>query len=159
AEKKVEEMITIYRIPVIVERFIDGPEITVVVVDDGQKRHVFMAEKVFRKKPDGKHFFTSLESYEDIQAYRYKPVVDELMRAKIAKLTVRAFSALQHKDYAKFDVRIEESTNTPYFTDSNPNTAFGPDVGLPLIEVLARYKISFDDLLMSLLSKYARQLV
>ena len=158
AQKRVEEMIATYKMPVVVEKFIDGPEITVVIVDDGSKHHVFMGEKVFRKKADGKHYFTSLESYEDLKTYRYKPVTDEVMRKKIANLAVRAFRGLQHKDYAKFDIRLEESTSTPYFTDSNPNTALGPDLGLPLTEVLAMYKVSFDDVLLTLLSKYARQL-
>ena len=157
AQKKVDSMIGTYKLPVIVERFIDGPEITIVVVDDGVRRHVFMGQKVFRRKADGKHYFTSLDSYDDARAYTYT-LVDEPLRAKIAKLAVRAFHGLHHKDYAKFDVRVEESTNTPYFTDSNPNTAFGPDLGLPLTEVLAMHGVSFEDLLMSLLSKYARQL-
>ena len=116
-----------------------------------------MAEKIFRKKPDGKHFFTSLESYEDEKAYRYK-VVEEPLRSKIEKLAVRAFNGLSHKDYAKFDIRVDESTNTPYFTDSNPNTAFGPDKGLPFTEVAALHDIKFDDILLSLLSKYAKEI-
>lgn len=71
AQKRVDEMISTYRLPVIVERFIDGPEITVVVFDDGDKKSVFMAEKVFKKKT-GKHYFTSLASYDDLHAYKYK---------------------------------------------------------------------------------------
>jgi len=157
AQRKVDSMLSTYKLPVIVERFIDGPEITVVVFDDGFKRHVFMGQKIFKKRPDGKHYFTSIESYDDARAYTYT-VVEESLRAKIAKLAVRAFHGLHHKDYAKFDVRVEESTNTPYFTDSNPNTAFGPDLGLPLTEVLAMHDVSFEDMLASLLTKYARQL-
>src|SRR3989344_2061881 len=158
AQRKVDGMLTIYKLPVIVERFIDGPEITVVVFDDGVRRHVFMGQKVFRKKPDGKHFFTSLESYDDARAYTYT-AVEEALAQKITKLAIRAFHGLHHKDYAKFDVRVEDSTNTPYFTDSNPNTALGPDLGLPLTEVLAMHGVGFTDMLASLLAKYARQLV
>src|SRR3989338_2138113 len=158
AQKQVDEMIVTYKLPVIVERFIDGPEITVVVLDDGIRRHVVMGQKVFRKKPDGKHFFTSLESYDDARAYTYT-AVEEALAQKITKLAIRAFHGLHHKDYAKFDVRVEDSTNTPYFTDSNPNTALGPDAGLPLTEVLALHGVSFEDMLASLLAKYARQLV
>ncbi len=158
AQKTVDEMISTYKLPVIVERFVDGPEITVVVFDDGAKNHVFMAEKIFRKKPDGKHFFTSFESYDDIRAYQYKHV-EEPLAVKIRTLAIRAFNGLYHKDYAKFDVRVEESTNTPYFTDSNPNTAIGPDLGLPLTEVLAMHGVSFADMLLSMLSKYAKQLL
>ena len=157
AQKKVDFMITTYHQPVIVEQFIDGPEITVCVFDDGVKKHVFMGQKVFRKKPDGKHFFTSIESYDDAKAYTYVHV-EEPIRTKLARLSVRAFNGLRHKDYAKFDVRYDESTNTPYFTDSNPNTAFGPDLGLPYTEVAAMHGLKFQDILASLLSKYARQL-
>jgi len=156
AQSKVDSMISTYKMPVIVEKFIDGPEITVVVFDDGGKKHVFMGEKIFRKKPDGKHFFTSHESYDDENAYKYKKV-DEPLNSKIAALAVRAFRGLLHRDYAKFDVRIEESSGTPFFTDSNPNTAFGPDMGLPMTEVMALNGISFQDTLISLLSKYAGQ--
>ncbi len=154
---RVNKMISTYRYPVIVEKFIGGPEITVVVFDDGTKRHVFMAQKVFRKPPDGKHFFTSFESYDDAKAYKYVPVEEDL-RFEITKLAVRAFGGLQHNDYAKFDVRVDEETKTPYFTDSNPNTAFGPDMGLPMTEVMAMHGVEFADTMASLLSKYAKNL-
>ena len=55
-------------------------------------------------------------------------------------------------------MHYNEASNTLYFTDSNPNTAFGPDTGLPFTEVAAIYHISFDDLLASMLSKYGKQL-
>ncbi|HCM81796.1 MAG: D-alanine-D-alanine ligase [Microgenomates group bacterium GW2011_GWC1_43_11] len=156
AQKQVDELIAIYKMPVIVERFIDGTEVTVVVFDDGQKCHVLMGEKIFRIKPDGKHFFTSIQSYADAKSYKYKKLEDDTLRNKIEKLAVRAFNGLEHVDYAKFDVRVDDSTNTPYFTDSNPNTAFGPDPGLPFTEVCKLHEISFEDILISLLSKYAK---
>lgn len=157
AQRKVDRMIARYKLPVIVEQFVDGPEITVCVFDDGNKKHVFMGQKIFRKKPDGKHFFTSLESYDDLHAYRYTHVAEPL-QSKIAKLAIRAFHGLHHKDYAKFDIRYDEHTNTPYFTDSNPNTAFGPDLGLPFTEVAAMHGVTFDDLIASLLSKYGKEI-
>ncbi len=158
AQKQVDKMITTYKMPVIVEQFIDGPEITVIVFDDGRKKHVFMGQKIFKTKPDGKHYFTSIESYEDARAYRYD-YVEESLAAKIGQLAVRAFKGLHHKDYAKFDVRVDEKTNIPYFTDSNPNTAFGPDLGLPFTEVLALHKITFEEVLTSLLTKYGKNLL
>ena len=158
AQKKVDKMIGTYKMPVVVEKFIDGPEITVVVFDDGTKMHVLMGQKIFRKKPDGKHYFTSSDSYDDERAYKYT-VVEEPLLGKIELLAKRAFRGLQHKDYAKFDVRVDEKTGTPYFTDSNPNTAFGPDTGLPLTEVFALHGISFEEVISSLLSKYAKNIV
>ncbi len=158
AEKKVEKMLTTYHIPVVVEKFIDGLEVTACVFDDGNKKHVFLGQKKFHFRPDGKHQFTSLESYSNARdAYSYV-IPEEPLATKIKKLAVRAFKACEFKDYAKFDLRIEESTNTVYFTDSNPNTAFGPDIGLPFTEVLALNGIKFQDVLASMMSKYAKQL-
>ncbi|HCS78809.1 TPA: hypothetical protein DIV55_03620 [Patescibacteria group bacterium] len=157
AQKRVDDMITKYKIPVIVEQFVNGPEITVCVFDDGIKNHVFMGQKTFRKKTDGKYYFTSFESYSDEHAYTYRPV-EESLRLKIERLAVRAFNGLNHKDYAKFDIRIDDVTGTPYFTDSNPNTALGPDTGLPFTEVAAMYGIDFEEIIVSLLSKYAKNL-
>lgn len=157
AQKKVDSMIGTYKLPVVVERFIDGPEITAVVIDDGSRKRCFLGEKAFGYKPDGKHYFTSFESYDDETSYRYKMPSEEIA-SKVSALAIRAFNGLHHNDYAKFDVRIEDSTGTPYFTDSNPNTAFGPDMGLPMTEVLAMNGVAFPDLLTSLLAKYAKSL-
>lgn len=156
AQKKVDDMIGTYKIPVIVERFIDGREITAAVFHDGTKNHVFLGEKIFRNKVDGKHFFTSFESYNDARAYKYKPV-DEPLASKLETLVVRAFNGLSNNDYAKFDIRVDEK-GTCLFTDCNPNTAFGPDIGLPFTEVLALNGITFTEVLVSLLSKYAKNL-
>ncbi len=156
AQEKVNEMIGTYRLPVIVEEFIDGSEITVVVFEDSQRKHVFMARKKFRKKQDGKHYFTSLESYDDARSYKYGPVEEELT-GRIQRLTEKAFGVLHNRDYAKFDVRVDEKDGTPYFTDCNPNTAFGPSLGLPFTEVLAMHGVEFKTVLASLMSKYARK--
>lgn len=157
AEKQVNDLIGEYRLPVIVERFITGPEITAAVFDDGRKKHVFLAEKKFRLKPDGKYYFTSLESYADTNPYTYQKVRDSNLAARIEELTRRAFSVLHNQDYAKFDIRIDEESGTPYFTDCNPNTAFGPNQGLPFTEVLNLHGIKFEQVLASLISKHAKK--
>jgi len=154
-QKKVAKMIETYKIPVIVEQFVGGPEITAVIYDDGRKKHQFYGQKVFRVKPDGKHDFTSLESYDDARAYKYI-IPEQAVIDRISPLMVRAFEVLGYQDYAKFDIRLDENDGTPYFIDCNPNTAFGPDKGLPMTEVLALNGVDFITLLKSLLSKHAR---
>lgn len=158
AEARAYELVKTYRIPVVVERFINGPEVTVVVYDDGRRRHTFMAQKKFNIKPDGKYEFTSLESYNDENAYTYELIEDKKLEKKIKRLAEKAFRCLRYRDYAKFDVRVEEETGTPYFTDANPNTAFGPDLGLPMTEVLTMHGITFETLILSLLSKHAKKI-
>ncbi len=157
ASKKIAKMLDEHKMHVIAEQFIDGPEITAVVFDDGHKKHVFLGQKMFRIKPDGKHDFTSLESYDDIKAYYYK-IPEQDVIDRIAPLVVRSFDTLNYRDYAKFDIRYEEATKTPYFIDCNPNTAFGPDKGLPMTEVLVLHNVEFTHMLKSLLCKYAAKI-
>jgi D-alanine-D-alanine ligase len=158
AQEQVDEMIRTYKLPVMVEKFVDGLEITVVVLEDYHKKHVFLGQKVFGFKPDGKHSFTSLESYSEKDSYHYQLVSDKGLARKITQYAEKAFTALHNHDYAKFDVRVDAESGNPYFIDANPNTAFGPSLGLPLTEVLALYHIPFSDVLACLISKYARKI-
>jgi len=152
--KKVEELQGDYKIPVLIEKFIDGQEITAVVFEDGITRHVFLAEKKFRIKADGKHEYTSIESYDIPNAAKYQLVEEELEK-KVAELCARAFEILRFSDYAKFDIRVDEKDRTPYFIDCNPNTALGPG-DQPMTEVMKLHGIEFEDILASLLSKHAK---
>ena len=159
AQKQVDELITTYHLPVIVEKFVDGPEITVVVFEDSRKKHVFMGQKRFGVLPDGKHAFTSLESYADPNSYHYDPVTDSALASKIELLAARAFTALHNKDYTKYDILVDAQDGTPYFTDCNPNTAFGPNMGLPFTEIIETlYGLRFEKILEALLSKYAKMI-
>jgi D-alanine-D-alanine ligase len=153
--KKVEELQNAYnRIPVLIEKFIDGLELTGVVFDDGKTRHVFLANKKFKLKPDGKHAYTSIESYNATDAYKYEPVEEELEK-KVSELCSKAFDILRFSDYAKFDIRVDEKDMIPYFIDCNPNTALGPG-DQPMTEVMNMYGIEFSDILASLLSKHVK---
>ncbi len=157
AQMRVEEMLSTYKMPVIVEKFIDGPEVTAIVFDDGYKKHVFLGEKIFGFKPDGKHEFTSLESYDVPDSYTYKK--HEQFADKITKYVIQAFNVLKHKDYGKFDIRVDEISKVPYITDSNPNTAFGPSMGLPIMEVTSLYGVKFEEMLLSMISRHAKSII
>jgi D-alanine-D-alanine ligase len=152
--KKVEELQGDYKIPVLVEKFIDGQEITGVVFEDGKTRHVFLAEKKFRIKADGKHEYTSIESYDNPNAAKYQFVEEELGK-KVSELCARAFEVLRFSDYAKFDIRVDEKDGTPYFIDCNPNTALGPG-DQPMTQVMELHGIEFADILASLLSNHVK---
>jgi D-alanine-D-alanine ligase len=152
--KKVEDLRGDYKIPVLVEKFIDGPEITGIVFEDGKTRHVFLAEKKYHLKPDGKYEYTSIESYDVSNAWKFEFVEEELEK-KIAELCTKAFEILRFTDYAKFDIRVDEKDSTPYFIDCNPNTALGPG-DQPMTEVMKLHGIEFEDILASLLSKHAK---
>src|SRR5215211_712907 len=150
--KKVQDLQGDYKIPVLVEKFIDGPEVTGIVFEDGKTRQVFLAQKKFGLKPDGKHEYTSIESYDVPTAYKYQLVEEELEK-KLIELCAKAFEILRFSDYAKFDVRVAETNGTPYFIDCNPNTSFGPG-DQPMTQVMKLHGIEFEEILSSLLSNH-----
>src|SRR5574339_998083 len=152
--KKVEDLQGDYKISVLVEKFIDGREITAVVFEDGKTRHVFLAEKKFRIKPDGKHAYTSIERYENPNAAKYQLVEEEELEKKVSELCAKAFEVLRFSDYAKFDIRVDENM-TPYFIDCNPNTALGPG-DQPMTQVMNVNGVEFPEILSSLLSKHVK---
>jgi len=157
AQQQADMLIGAYKMPVIVERFIEGPEITAVAFDDGERVHILCAEKVFKETEERKYLFTSFESYNDAECYSYT-LADPTVTEAVTGYARRAFEVLRCRDYAKFDVRVDAETGTPYFTDANPNTAFGPNLGLPMTEVLHMHGIKFSRVLASLMSKHARRI-
>jgi len=158
AQKRVEALYGEYGLPVLVEQFIDGPELAGIVFDDGAAQQVFMAQKSFRRKPDSKHEFTSQQPNGQPASYRFELMDDDELCQTASELCVKAFDALRFTDYAKFDMRVDARNNTPYFIDANPNTAFGPAKGLPLTEILSLYGLQFPEILASLLSKHAKSI-
>ena len=62
AQERADALIGTYKLPVVVEQFIVGPEITVVAFDDGEQVHIFCAQKVFKESESRKYLFTSFES-------------------------------------------------------------------------------------------------
>ena len=82
-----------------------------------------------------------------------------MLEKKIVQYVTKAFTVLHNKDYAKYDIRVDDETGTPYFTDCNPNTAFGPHSGLPFTEIVETlYGLKFEKVLAALLSKYAKKI-
>ena len=55
-----------------------------------ERKPRIIRRKIFKNKVDGKHFFTSFESYDQPDAYKYKPV-DEPVASKLAPIVVTGF--------------------------------------------------------------------
>ena len=52
----------------------------------------FWGKRCFGFQPDGKHSFTSLESYGDKDSYHYQLVKDEVLARKITRYAEKAFT-------------------------------------------------------------------
>ncbi len=153
--KRVRRLMSIYKQPVLVEEFINGREITAIVLHE-KKKKVYLAEKVFHH-PDQKYVFLTFQDQwlsEANSAFHYEKFTDPLLSEYVRK----AFDVSSMADYAKFDVRLDQSGRY-YFIDSNCNPAMGPkeqDVALSVI--LDLYGISFPDILKQLIRNTQRDI-
>lgn len=146
-------LISTYKQPVLVEEFIVGREITAILLE-GMNKKVYMAEKVFHH-PGKKYTYTTFRDQwltEQGAAFRYKRYHDPILREYVKK----AFDVAKMYDYAKFDVRLDQSGRY-FFIDTNCNPAFGPkELDVALSVILDMYGISFYEILKRLLLNTVR---
>jgi D-alanine-D-alanine ligase len=126
--KRLSYLFKTYKSPVIIEEFIEGRELSVIIVE-GDKKSVYIGEKVFAPTKKRKYNFCSFDAtWIEEDAYYYKKFDrprDRRLARKVSHLAKKAFDLLEMSDYAKFDVRISKK-GKPYFIDCNPNPALGP---------------------------------
>lgn len=142
-------LIKTYQQPVVVEEFIVGREITGILLE-GLNKKVYLAEKIFKKKPKGKYTFASFElqwSEEGKNAIDYTKYKDPLLQEYVK----RAFEITDMFDYGKFDIRIDNSGRY-FFLDSNSNPFLGTkQMESAVGSILDLYGISFLEILKRLL--------
>lgn len=150
---KLRDLMTVYKQPVIVEEFIVGREITAVIVE-GTNKKVYTAEKVLPDVPGSKYKFASFDfQWRDESIPEYlKHDGGDTLRDYIKS----AYDVLKMDDYAKFDLRLDESGRY-YFIDCNANPAFGPkELNIALGTIMDLFGVPFDEVLKRLMENTLR---
>jgi len=152
--KRLRKLIRTYHQPVLVEEFVGGREVTAILIE-GNRKKVYLAEKVFRHI-EGKYVFLTFEDQwltAMNAAFYYRPYRDPVLRELVRK----AFGVVNMSDYGKFDVRLDEAGRY-YFIDSNCNPALGPkELDMALSVILDMNGISFYEILKRLLMNVIRK--
>lgn len=151
--KRLRYLIHTYKQPVLVEEFIVGREITAILLE-GLNKKVYLAEKMFTH-PEDKYVFLTFEDQwlpKEEPAFHYTKYEDPILREYVKK----AFEVTSMSDYAKFDVRLDQSGRY-FFIDTNCNPAFGPkELDVALSVILDLYGISFYEILKRLIQNTLR---
>ncbi len=127
---KVKELLALYKQPVLVEEYIDGREVDVSIVGDGQIAKVLgISELVYNFPPD----VPRIQCFEvkwDKNSRFYKTCnVDSpakltgSLSKKIEEISLKAYKLLKCKGYSRIDIRIRD--NIPYILEINPNPCLG----------------------------------
>lgn len=119
-----------YRQPALVERFVEGSEFTVGVTHDGARVLPALQRATDRATGIGLHALEARGSRygRDLpeRPFDVASVLTPELERRLAEQTLRAFRALDCRDFARMDFRVDPS-GTPFFLEANPLPTFAPD--------------------------------
>jgi len=155
----VDQIVTTYRQPCLVEQFIAGRELNVALFGYPAARVLPLSEIDFSALPVGAPPIVSYEakwsegSLEDLGTRPVlHPVLAGNIAARVRRVAVEAFRAIGMRDYGRIDVRLA-ANNVPYVIDVNPNCDLSRHAGMAraaaavgmdysaLVKLLVRYAL------------------
>jgi D-alanine-D-alanine ligase len=144
--QEVTRVVGAYAQPALVEAFLEGPEYTVTLVGDRPPRALPTLQRALEASTGiGAHAVERHPSPPGGWRHVTPGALDAGLEADLVALGRRAFEALECRDFARADFRLDQS-GRPHFLEMNPLPTFAPDgsfgiiaelLGRPLDELLA----------------------
>ncbi len=130
----IEEALSLYRQPVILEEFLPGDEYTVAMIGNAPSPEVLpIVELDFSQLPGSARKIYSYEAKwvwdvpsSPLQIFRCPAVLPEERRRAVETLVKRAFRVLELRDWCRMDVRLA-ADGTPNIIEINPIPGILPD--------------------------------
>ncbi len=149
---KIKEL-SIYKQPILVERFLDGKEITVGVIGNGKKARVLGMMEIAPRNSAKEDFIYSLEvkkNWREEVDYIVNPEIPENVKKEIEDMALKIYNILGCRDIARIDFRLD-SYFFPYFLEVNPLPGLNPEYSdLPMIS--RGYGIPYEKLIEEILN-------
>jgi D-alanine-D-alanine ligase len=143
---EVTRVVRTYGQPALVEAFLEGPEYTVTLVGNGPPRALPTLQRALEASTRiGAHALLRHPPPPGGWRHVTPGALDAALEAELVGLGRRAFEALECRDFARADFRLD-GAGRPFFLEMNPLPTFAPDgsfgiiaelLGRPLDELLA----------------------
>lgn len=140
-----------YKQDIIIEEYIDGRELNVAVLGS---KVLPISEISFEGLPEGLPKIVTYDGkwIEDSVYYEYtKPQcpakIENSIKKKIEEIALLAFEAMNCRDYARVDIRLDKKNN-PFVIEVNPNPDISTDSGFA--RAAAAAGISYSELLFTI---------
>lgn len=133
-KKQVKNILKTYKQPVLIEEYIDGRELRISILGNGQKARVLpITEISFRGSYRGKWPIVDFAAKWDHDADKDTPAarakLDKKLYKKIEQLSLKTYNLCGCRDYADIDIRLAKD-NIPYFIEINCNPGIAPTDGM-----------------------------
>jgi D-alanine-D-alanine ligase len=148
---EVARVVRTYRQPALVEAFLEGPEYTVTLVGHRPPRALPTLQRALEASTRiGAHALLRHPPPPGGWRHVTPGELDGTLEAELTSLACRAFDALECRDFARADFRLDAG-GRPFFLEMNPLPTFAPDGSFGIIaELLGR---PLDDLLAEILGE------
>jgi D-alanine-D-alanine ligase len=124
---EVERILRDYEQPALVERFLEGPEYTVTVVGNQPPRALPALQRALEASTRiGLHALEKHPAPAGGWRHCVPGSLDAALERELGALAVRAFEALECRDFARADFRLDEA-GRPVFLEINPLPTFDPE--------------------------------
>ena len=142
--REVARIVRDYRQPALIETFLGGPEYTVTVVGNDPPRALPVLQRALDAETDI-GFHAVAHGAESDRPARLPGALDAPLEAELAQLALRVYTALECRDFARVDFRLD-AEGVAHFLEINPLPTFAPEgsfgilaelEGRPLAELLA----------------------
>ncbi|MDE2027335.1 MAG: ATP-grasp domain-containing protein [Candidatus Omnitrophica bacterium] len=124
---QVEHINRNYKQPALVEEFIKGTEFTVGVIGNNPPQAMPVVQyAIDGRKNLGNEFYTYAHVAEKSVQYICPAPIDKKLSSLLQELAVRAYKAVDCRDFGRVDFRVDESGH-PYVLEINPLPNLSPD--------------------------------
>ncbi|MDE1921061.1 MAG: ATP-grasp domain-containing protein [Candidatus Omnitrophica bacterium] len=124
---QVEHICRHYKQPALVEEFIRGTEFTVGVIGNRPPQAMPVVQyAIDGRKNLGNEFYSYRHVAEKSVEYICPAPIDKELALTLQELAVRAYKAVDCRDFGRVDFRVDEAGN-PYVLEINPLPNLGPD--------------------------------
>jgi D-alanine-D-alanine ligase len=162
----VAELLDSYEQPVLLEEFLPGAEFTCGVIGNGREARVLPIVGIrFDALPEGALPIYGFEAKwvwdrpeRPLQMFECPARVDDELRARIERVTLRAYHALGCRDWSRIDVRLD-AEGVPNIVELNPLPGIlpNPEDNSCLPKAAAAAGIGYDELIQSCLLAAAKR--
>lgn len=147
-KERLDYLFTNFNQEVLIEEYIDGRELNVAILGD---QILPISEIRFDGLPEEFPKIVTYEAKWSPESVYYINTVprcpaplDDQLKQKIEKMALEAFEALECRDYARVDIRLNQK-NVPFVIEVNPNPDISPDTGF--VRSAAAAGIDYEELL------------
>ncbi len=124
---EVDRIVRDYRQPALVEAFVPGPEYTVTLIGNDPPQALPAVQRALERRTGiGLHALEGPGAESAGLEHALPGTLDAALEAELAGLAIRAFEALECRDFARADFRLD-AEGRPVFLEINPLPTFATD--------------------------------